>query len=258
MVNIEVNMEFVNKVKIYHGSPYKFDEFNQEGLGFNEESDGVMAITAGFYFTTDLNEALEYAQGGYIYETELNFGLGYKAGKDYEFILKNKEEKGHQMRFICLSNKNDIISDLHSTITSSQVKRMLKLVPNWKEKLSDYHDIDIKDASQVNSALNSVAKDYAKICKDDMLYGLNCLGNDWFIGKEETYILNQAFAKATRTLAFTKEMGRDEEGNQRIHFCFLDGSLIPKFQVHDLSLENYQVIGNKFVITENVENSFKP
>lgn len=230
-------MNFVNKVKIYHGSPYLFEAFNQDGLGFNKDTTSNMAITAGFYFTTDKNEALGYAQSGYLYETELAFDLNYKANKDPELILDNKGEPNHGMRFVSLTWDNEIEKDLHKNITASQIKAILKKNPDWQEKILDYYDVNLNNRFEVDRALSKIAQSYSDTCKNNLLRGLNYLGNDWFEGKDLTYILNQEFSKRTNILAFDKTQGVDANGEPITHFCFLDGSLIPKFKVHDLSLD---------------------
>ncbi|WP_145052710.1 hypothetical protein [Paenibacillus xylanexedens] len=47
---------------VYHGSPYKFDQFDPTKIGLRATSEGY-----GFYFTNNKFIASNYAAGGYLY-----------------------------------------------------------------------------------------------------------------------------------------------------------------------------------------------
>lgn len=54
-------------MKVYHGSPNKFDRFDYTKIGTLGSSEGH-----GFYFTTSREVAAHYAQDGYLYEVEFH------------------------------------------------------------------------------------------------------------------------------------------------------------------------------------------
>lgn len=217
-------------LKLYHGSSKYFENFNQEGLGFNS---GQMAVTAGYYFTTNKEEALNYANSenekGYLYQVDLSFKNKYKAGFDPEYVEEDSWKK-----VVLLDQNNNISRELHQNITIPQIKSILKSHPNWKEKLLDYEDIDINNRNQVNNALRNVANIYKEIFKENFLDGFNVLGNDWFNENVEMLNLyNQTFVDKVWILGFAKEF---DDGN--LHFVFLDYNDIPELKITNLSLEN--------------------
>lgn len=54
-------------MKVYHGSPNKFDKFDYKRIGTQGSSEGH-----GFYFTTNREVAEHYAYNGYLYEVEFH------------------------------------------------------------------------------------------------------------------------------------------------------------------------------------------
>lgn len=220
-----------NYLKLYHGSSKHFENFNQEGLGFNN---GNMAITAGYYFTTNKEEALKYANSengkGYLYQVDLSFDNKYKKARfDPEYVEKKSWKK-----VVLLDRNNNISRELHQNITIPQIKGILKSHPNWKEKLLDYEDIDINNRNQVNNTLRKVANIYKEVFAENFLNGFNVLGNNWFNENVEMLNLyNQTFVDKVWVLGFVKEF---DDGN--LHFVFLDYNDIPELKITDLSLEN--------------------
>ena len=53
--------------KIYHGSPVKFSKFDLNKIGTNK---GTSGASIGLYFTTSIQEALNY--GNFIYVVDFN------------------------------------------------------------------------------------------------------------------------------------------------------------------------------------------
>ena len=52
--------------KLYHGSPNKFDKFDINKIGSNV---GTAGASIGFYFTSEIEEALSY--GTYVYVVDV-------------------------------------------------------------------------------------------------------------------------------------------------------------------------------------------
>lgn len=104
--------------KLYHGSNNKFNEFDFSYIGKNGTSEGK-----GFYFTDNLKVADSYAENGYIYEVELNLGLG--------------------------------INDKELKIKKSQYKKLIIALDKELEILSNYGDVDYQGYNKVlNECLN--------------------------------------------------------------------------------------------------------
>lgn len=91
-------------MKVYHGSPNKFNQFDYSKIRTNGTSEGV-----GFYFTDSLDIATGYAQNGYIYIAELN---GTKALSDNEKTISRDDLKKLLIELNkstdCLSNYGDV------------------------------------------------------------------------------------------------------------------------------------------------------
>ena len=61
-------MESSLKQVMYHGTPYKFEVFDSQKLGGGHDQYGP-----GFYFTSNKQTAMRYAENGYILEAKLDF-----------------------------------------------------------------------------------------------------------------------------------------------------------------------------------------
>lgn len=68
------------EIEAYHGSPKEFQSFNDEFVGGENATDQE---GPGIYFTTNYEEALMYANGGYVYKVLLKPSLmfGQDEGK---------------------------------------------------------------------------------------------------------------------------------------------------------------------------------
>lgn len=65
MKEVTENESFI----VYHGSPHKIEKFTDEFVGAEEATDQE---GPGIYFTTSHQEALGYANGGYVYEVRVS------------------------------------------------------------------------------------------------------------------------------------------------------------------------------------------
>lgn len=234
-------------ITLFHGSPYFFDNFTIQGL---KNDNSVMAVTAGYYFTTSLNEAIAYSKNelnviqeqknGYVYKIDLeNLDLEYKAGKDPQRFHKNG---------ILLDLDN--IKEKHFTVKVSDIERIIKKLPKEDliDKINNYFDFyDDKfkyssERDKINFFVKKIANIYSSLFKDDFLHGFNILGNDFFNNSnEEIDLYNKTFSKIFNIMAFTIE--REFDGKQEKHYIFLDKDRIPKitrYNAHEVEVKMVQ------------------
>lgn len=128
-------------VKVYHGSPNNFVEFDYQRIGTQGSSEGH-----GFYFTTDLETAKHYAENGWLYEADFH---GTKPlsleeltiDKDtFRKILEEIHKSGNDY----LSNWGDIDFDGYETALNYAVDGMYYEGPGA-------NDVDLV-AGLINSA----------------------------------------------------------------------------------------------------------
>lgn len=95
-------------IKVFHGSPNKFDEFDYAKIGAQGTSEGQ-----GFYFTDNNEVASNYSTGGYIYEVDfhgkkaLSITSNTISKEDFRNILLEMHRAGSNY----LSNWGDVEYD---------------------------------------------------------------------------------------------------------------------------------------------------
>lgn len=235
-------MEYLPIKKLYHGSPVLFEKFNTDGLGFD---DGKMAVTAGYYFTDNLNEALTYSgENGYIYEIDLKQTFEYKTNKDVEWIDANNGK-----RIIRLNSYNDVSSDLHFNLTSSQISSIIKKSNNYIDKLLNFEYFDINNKFEIQKVLKKVSSNYKEYYfKNDnnLLHGINVLGNDWFSDSaEEMNEFNILISEKLNITCFAKEISDDTN-----NYIFLNSDLIPSLKIYKAK-DLIKEISNKNKVKKN-------
>ena len=271
-----MNKELSNmNLILYHGSPVDFDEFTNDGLGVEKEQG--MAVTAGYYFTNNFEEAKKYAgENGFVYEIKLNLDLEYKANNEPEYVTKevivfSQEEIDKQLKekgkayhkivktksLLMIDYNNNLLIKPHQNVTAKKIIAILKKKKNWKEKLLDYEDIDITKSYQVENALRNVANIYYERFKYNYVDGLNVLGNDWFNDtKEEVEQFNYLFSNSLSLLGFIKKFENNEGKEDNLHVIFFNKEDIPQFKKIDLSLIN-EIDNSSKKILEEKKNVLK-
>lgn len=126
-------------MKVYHGSPNKFEKFDYKRMGTNGTSEGF-----GFYFTDKKEVAERYANEGYLYEA----------------TLKGKELSG-----------NDL------TITKEEYIKLVEILDQKGEYLSNFGDKDYEGFSNVLKM--AIECDYEHCPDDAQLIGgiINAYGS---------------------------------------------------------------------------------
>lgn len=94
------NLKEGENMKLYHGSPSKFDQFKPDFMRTNGTAEGI-----GFYFTTDKDIAEGYAHEGYLYTVEIN---GHKALSSEEITLTYEEV---EKLILALDEKDEYLSN---------------------------------------------------------------------------------------------------------------------------------------------------
>lgn len=205
-------VNFDNEI-IYHGTEF-FKENNEPNLFFtsknlNNNNESNQAITAGIYFTSSLNTALNYAGDN---GTVLN--------------SKNKIEK---TKFIYFDDNNDgkgkgsfYTLDSYGRkskikFKKSLIKKMIKKSPILAEALSDFGYEEVSD-----KAINEVVNEYYSNNLDDIVFTLNMIGNDFFRDSDEnnneTALINKLFCEEYKVLGIAKNITLHNER----HYVFLD------------------------------------
>lgn len=107
-------------MKVYHGSPNKFDKFDYARIRTNGTSEGI-----GFYFTDNRKIAAGYGNNGYLYTVRLN---GSK-----------------------------VLSDNEMTLTIEEVRKIVIKLHELNDYLSNYGDISFEGYEYLlNMALDSL------------------------------------------------------------------------------------------------------
>lgn len=236
------------KIILFHGSPHSFDNFTIQGL---KNNDSAMAVTAGYYFTTSLQEAMTYIvnkkealenekKQGFVYRVDLeNLDFEYKAGKDSQCVHENG---------IILDLNN--IEEKHFTIKTSNIERIIKKLPKADliDKINNYYDFydpkfgSTSERDKINYLVKKIAHQYMSLFKEDFLHGFNVLGNDFFNNSnEEIALYNNTFSRMFNIMAFSIE--REFNGKPEKHYIFLDKDRIPsiiKYHAHEVEIKMAQ------------------
>ena len=149
-----MNKELSNmNLILYHGSPVDFDEFTNDGLGVEKEQG--MAVTAGYYFTNNFEEAKKYAgENGFVYEIKLNLDLEYKANNEPEYVTKevitfSQEEIDKQLKekgkayhkivktksLLMIDMNNKLLRKPHQNVTAKKIMSILKKKKKLERKI---------------------------------------------------------------------------------------------------------------------------
>ncbi len=107
-------VEGLNQVDAYHGSPYSFDRFSTDKMGTGE---GVQVVAYGLYFSDSQDVAKYYAKNGYKYKVSI---------EDNNFLEWNKP------------------------LTTNQIDQIKKAIPFYKKGIVN----DIKSRNNGGSAYN--------------------------------------------------------------------------------------------------------
>ena len=205
-------------MKIFHGTKGDFKEFDITGLGAEY---GNMGITAGYYFTTSIDEACSYAEIKYDNEN-LN-------GQVFELNIDDIDKS----KFIELKyDENCNIVPVDSTknkITKKEIVNILEKMPDIKDRVLDFMDIEVKrlnNKSVLKQCLFNIAENYIDIFRENYLTGLNYLGNDFaspYSGNNALDIFNKAVQEVTDYIGVKMEYHKGIE-----HYVFFDNNEVNK------------------------------
>lgn len=120
-------------MKIFHGTKGDFKEFDITGLGAES---GNMGITAGYYFTTSIDEACSYAEIGDDNDNSKSqvFELNIDDNDKSKFIELKYDENRKIVPADSTKNK----------ITKKDIVNILEKLPDIKERVLDFIDIEAK------------------------------------------------------------------------------------------------------------------
>lgn len=205
-------------MKIFHGTKGDFKEFDITGLGAEY---GNMGITAGYYFTTSIDEACSYA--------EIKYDNDNLNGQVFELNIDDNDKS----KFIELKYDSDykiaLANPRKNKITKKEIVNILEKLPDIKERVLDFIDIDAKklnNKSVLKQCLSDIAENYIDIFEENYLNGLNYLGNDFaspYSGNEALDIFNKAFQDVTGYLGVKMEFYQGIN-----HYVFFDNNEVNK------------------------------
>lgn len=153
------------RVTAYHGSGCAIDSFDYKFTGIGNDQNG-----GGFYFTTDLQEAVGYTQA------QIN-GLAKPGGEDDPTV-----------HVVELTFQAPMDSDAQFPISLDAVKRILKRSPNLLESLANWGDIEYEGFAKV---FNEAAQAYTHQEQDGpTIKTLFKIANDFFDGETEAFNLS--------------------------------------------------------------------
>lgn len=246
-------------MKIFHGTKGDFKEFEIKGLGAEY---GNMAITAGYYFTTSIDEACSYAEIKYDND-DLN-------GQVFELNIDDNDKS----KFIELKydeNRNIVPADPSKhKITKKEIVSILEKMPDIKERILDFMDIDtnkLNNNSVLKKCLSDIAENYIDIFEENYLNGLNYLGNDFgspYSGNKALDIFNKAFQDVTGYIGVTMNFHKgidhyvffdNNEVNKRINHIHIASDI--KQLIKELDWENLSVKELDKLMLEKIEKQEK-
>jgi hypothetical protein len=246
-------------MKIFHGTKGDFKEFDITGLGAEY---GNMGITAGYYFTTSIDEACSYA--------EIKYDNDNLNGQVFELNIDDNDKR----KFIELKydeNRNIVpAGSTKNKITKKDIVNILGKMPDIKERVLDFMDIDAKrlnNKSVLKQCLSDIAENYIDIFEENYLNGLNYLGNDFaspYSGNNALDIFNKAFQDVTGYLGVKMEFYKginhyvffdNNEVNKRINHIYTAGDI--NELIKDLDWQNISRQELDNLIVEKIERQEK-
>jgi hypothetical protein len=246
-------------MKIFHGTKGDFKEFNITGLGAEY---GNMGITAGDYFTTSIDEACSYA--------EIKYDNDNLNGQVFELNIDDNDKR----KFIELKydeNRNIVpVDSTKNKITKKDIVNILEKMPNIKDRVLDFMDIDIRkldNNSVLKQCLSNIAENYIDIFEENYLNGLNYLGNDFaspYSGNSALDIFNKAVQEVTGYIGVKMEYHKgiehyvffdNNEVNKRINHIYTAGDI--KELIKDLDWQNISRQELDKLMVEKIERKEK-
>ena len=246
-------------MKIFHGTKGDFKEFDITGLGAEY---GNMGITAGYYFTTSIDEACSYA--------EIKYDNDNLNGQVVELNIDDNDKR----KFIEIKydeNRNIVpVDSTKNKITKKDIVNILEKMPDIKDRVLDFMDIEVKKLNNKNvlkQCLSDIAENYIDIFEENYLNGLNYLGNDFappYSGNNALDIFNKAFQDVTGYLGVKMEFYQginhyvffdNKEVNKRINHIYTANDI--KELIKDLDWENISARELDKLMVEKLENQEK-
>jgi len=142
--------------RAYHGSPFCIEQFD---FAFTEHGDDTFG--SGFYFATQLDEALKFAS-------------------DTSTLSSDQLRINPTVHTVDITLRNPLPSDHEAEITQAQVREIIRLAPQESREEGLWKWGDLGSDSQA-SVINDAAPAYAGF--QSVLRGLNNLSNDFFLGE---------------------------------------------------------------------------
>lgn len=246
-------------MKIFHGTKGDFKEFDITGLGAKY---GNMGITAGYYFTTSIDEACSYA--------EIKYDNDNLNGQVFELNIDDSDES----KFIKLKydsdNKIALANPRKNKITKKEIVSILEKMPDIKERVLDFIDVDISTLDNkrvLKKCLTEIAENYIDIFRENYLTGLNYLGNDFaspYSGNNALDIFNKAVQEVTGYIGVKMEYHKgiehyvffnDNEVNKHIHHIYTADDI--NNLIKDLDWQNISRQELDKLIVEKIERQEK-
>lgn len=246
-------------MKIFHGTKGDFKEFDITGLGAEY---GNMGITAGYYFTTSIDEACSYA--------EIKYDNDNLNGQVFELNIDDNDKS----KFIELKYDSDykiaLANPRKNKITKKEIVGILEKMPNIKERVLDFIDVDISlldNKTVLKKYLTEIVENYIDIFKENYLTGLNYLGNDFaspYSGNNALDTFNKAVQEVTGYIGVKMEYHKgidhyvffnNNEVNKRIHHIYTASDI--KGLIKDLDWENISAQELDKLIIEKLERREK-
>lgn len=246
-------------MKVFHGTKGSFKEFDIEGLGADG---GNMGITAGYYFTTSIDEACSYA--------EIKYDNDNLNGQVFELNIDDNDKR----KFIELKydeNRNIVpVDSTKNKITKKDIVNILEKMPDIKDRVLDFMDIDVKKLNNKNvlkQCLSDIAENYIDIFKENYIIGLNYLGNDFaspYSGNSALDIFNKAVKEVTGYIGVKMEYHKgiehyvffdNNEVNKRINHIYTAGDI--KELIKDLDWQNISRQELDKLMVEKIERQEK-
>ena len=246
-------------MKIFHGTKGDFKEFDITGLGAEY---GNMGITAGYYFTTSIDEACSYA--------EIKYDNDNLNGQVFELNIDDNDKS----KFIELKYDSDykiaLANPRKNKITKKEIVSILEKMPDIKERVLDFVDVDMNtldNKSVLKKCLTEIAENYIDIFKENYLSGLNYLGNDFaspYSGNSALDIFNKAVQEVTGYIGVKMEYHKgiehyvffdNNEVNKRINHIYTAGDI--KELIKDLDWQNISRQELDKLIVEKIERQEK-
>lgn len=197
----------------FHGSGVAIDVFDYQFTNQGNDQNG-----SGFYFTTDLEEAIRYCNA--LYQNQPKLG-----GDDNPTV--------HVVR---LTFENVLDCKDERALTAAAVKKIILASPVLDDALTNFGDVEFEGKAAV---LNEAVQLYVSRKGDTpVIKELHKLANDFFPDAEHTETFNRAVFKATGIDAIKEDYGN------RIHYVAFfpeQIDILARFQRDALSPERTEI-----------------